>query len=278
MTRIAAVTLFVASMFLATTVAEAAPVDGTGNKLEANGLLQDTGNATIPPIPPKDGRPGFGGRGQGDTPVAPLIHYRTNQIACVTGTRSPGWYDPLLLFAPAPLLASLPGCPGSDASATPPPPSPIDAAYQAWYWQTTLPDPTLATSPPSGAITGLDLYLAIGGPQRLRFDIPALGYDVRLDVTSVYDIDWGEPRPDATPTGRAVTKNHPNQGGLYPTGNLRHQYIERGTATITVTQRWTAAWSAGGQSGTIADRLTTTATRTLPVQEIQAVLTTSPTP
>jgi len=70
-----------------------------------------------------------------------------------------------------------------------------------------------------------------------------------------------------------VTTNHPTRGGPYPTGDLRHQYIHRGTATIEVTQKWTAHWSANGESGTIADRLATTATRTIPVQEIQAVIT-----
>ena len=48
-------------------------------------------------------------------------------------------------------------------------PSPRDAALSVW-WQTTLPDPTMATSPPEGAITGLPLYLQLGGPQTLAFD------------------------------------------------------------------------------------------------------------
>lgn len=83
---------------------------------------------------------------------------------------------------------SLPPCPDpvTGKPAVKPPPSPRDAAFQAWYWETTLPDPTLATSPPNGAITGLDLYLAIGGPQNLTFDIPALGYMVHLEVSSVW--------------------------------------------------------------------------------------------
>lgn len=89
----------------------------------------------------------------------------------------------------------------------------------------------------------------------------------------MYDVDWGDPNPDGSPHGEAVTRNHPNQGGPYPNGDLRHQYIDRGNVTIDVTQRWTAQWTAGGQSGTIADRLTTSASRTIPVQEIQAVIT-----
>ncbi len=173
----------------------------------------------------------------------------------------------------------VPACPaaaggpaGAAPAPAPPPPTPLEAAYQAWYWETKLPPPTLATSPPDGAITGLDLYLAIGGQQRMTLDVPALGYVVHLEVSSVYDVDWGDPRPDGSTLGRAVTKGHPTQGGPYPNGDLRHQYIDRGDVTVEVTQRWTAAWSAGGQSGTIADRLATSATITIPVQEIQAVL------
>ncbi len=169
---------------------------------------------------------------------------------------------------------TLPDCPGPDGKPkVKPPPSARDAAFQAWYWETTLPDPSLATSPPNGAITGLDLYLSVGGPQNLTFDIPALGYMVHLEVSSVYDVWWGDPRPDDSATGRAVTRNHRTQGGPYPTGDLRHQYINRGEVTIEVVQKWTAHWSADGESGTIADRLATSTTRTIPVREIQAIIT-----
>jgi len=92
-------------------------------------------------------------------------------------------------------------------------------------------------------------------------------------VTSVYDVHWGDPRPDGSATGRAVTRNHPTQGGLYPVGDLRHQYIDRGEVTIEVVQKWTARWSAEGESGILADRLATSSTVTIPVQEIQAVIT-----
>jgi len=151
-------------------------------------------------------------------------------------------------------------------------PSPRDAALSVW-WQTTLPDPTMATSPPEGAITGLPLYLQLGGPQTLAFDVASLGHNVHLEVRSTYDIDWGDPSPDRSALGAAVTRSHPSQGGLYPNGDLRHEYIDRGNATITVTQRWTAHWTAGGESGTISDVLYTQATRTIPIQEIQAILT-----
>ncbi len=205
-------------------------------------------------------------REDGDRPSKPALHWSADfSAACVTGL--PGVS---ITFYRNSDPVDIPACAGGAAS--PPRPSPVEAAYQAWYWETKLPSPTLATSPPAGAVTGLDLYLAIGGPQTMRYDVAAFGYDIRLDVTSVYDVDWGDPSPsNETPLGYAVTRGHRTQGGLWPNGDLRHQYIERGTVTVTVTQRWTARWSGGGQSGTIADRLGTSATLSFPVEEIVAV-------
>lgn len=173
-------------------------------------------------------------------------------------------------------VGSLPSCPAGPAGSgapAPPPPTPLEAAYQAWYTEVVLPDPTLATNP-TRAITGLDTFLTVGGPQTVTWSGTALAHQVRLDVSSTYDIDWGDPRPDASqPNGRARITGTTSQGGPWPHGNLRHQYIERGPVTIQVAQRWTAHWSAGGQSGTLADRLLTTSSLVLPVEELQAVVT-----
>jgi hypothetical protein len=251
------------------------PTPGRTDSLSGHRSQQSADNKTVEPAAPA-GDKSFAGRGAGDLPTKPQLHYRPDlpEGGCVTGWQ-PNWYQPLTVFLPVSVLQAIPSCSGAAGR---PAPTPLDAAYQAWYWQTTLPDPTLATSPLDGAITGLDLYLSIGGPQTMTIDVTALGYDVHLDISSVYDVRWGDPRPDGTPTGAAVTRDHPTQGGPYPHGDLRHQYIERGRATIEVTQKWTARWSAGGQSGTIADRLSTSASRTIPVQEIQAVLTNSSSP
>ena len=173
-----------------------------------------------------------------------------------------------------PGIGSLPICastPGQPAQA-PPPPTPLEAAYYAWLYVIDLPSPTASTQPAVG-ITGLDTFLTIQGEQRIVRDVTALGFDVHFDITSVYDVDWDDPRPDGTKTGAAVTRNHRDQGGPYPHGTLRHQYIERGSASITITQRWSASWSAGGEGGTLPDSIETTGGLTLPIQEIQAVVT-----
>ncbi len=221
----------------------------------------------------RKGKPRIVERGRGDRPAEPTVIFTGDRPPCVEGAGTYLFGDPHDVRD----VSAIPDCPGAARGnrgrPAPPPPSARDAAFQAWYWETKLPDPRLATSPPDGAVAGLDLYLSIGGPQELTLDVPALGYVVHLEVSSVYDISWGDPQPDGSALGQAVTVNHPTRGGPYPTGDLRHQYIHRGTATIEVIQKWTARWSANGESGIIADRLATSATRTIPVQEIQAVIT-----
>jgi len=170
---------------------------------------------------------------------------------------------------------TFPPCGGGAAAgpAAPPPPTPLQAANEAWYKEVVLPDPSLRTSPPR-TLTGLDTFLTIGGRQNVSWSGTALGYQVRLEVSSTYDVDWGDPRPDgSTANGRARITGTTSQGGPYPNGDLRHQYIERGSATIRVTQRWTAHWWAGGESGTLADRLLTSSSLSLPIDELQAVIT-----
>lgn len=96
----------------------------------------------------------------------PAIIFVAGTGACMSNGNSSLITEPLLDVA-----FSLPGCPGSTGRAagspSPPPPTPLEAAYHVWYWETELPSPTLSTSPPNGAITGLDLYLSIGGAQTM---------------------------------------------------------------------------------------------------------------
>ena len=173
-----------------------------------------------------------------------------------------------------PGIGGMPLCPAAPGRPAPvaPPPTPAEAAYYAWLYVIDLPSPTASTQPTT-AITGLDTFLTIRGPQSMVLDVPALGQQVHFDISSVYDIHWGDPRPDPSPTGAAVTRNVRDQGGPYPSGTLRHQYIERGTARITITQRWSATWSAGGEGGSLPDSVETTGTLTLPIQELQAIVT-----
>jgi len=154
-------------------VLAAAPVNGQvattdGRTLTAGGTRTSHDARNQSPAPGASSTGSGGSQGGSGGPRA-AMHWFANGFGCVTG--HPSFR---LGSSVVPVCSGAPSAPG---------PSPMEAAYQAWYWQTTLPTPTLATSPPGGAVTGLDLYLSIGGPQTLAFDIKALGYDIHLAVT-----------------------------------------------------------------------------------------------
>lgn len=152
--------------------------------------------------------------------------------------------------------------------------SPIDAVYRVWTQDIGLPDPIVAL-PPGRAIAGLDICMILSGPQTMTFDKTVFGYRVQIEATSTYDVDWGSndsrpgQRSDRYTTGKTTQGAYCDRGGT-----IRHQYTRRGPVTIVVTQRWTAQWRVGADSGVIADELRTTTTLTdFPVVEVQAVIT-----
>lgn len=114
---------------------------------------------------------------------------------------------------------------------------------------------------PGQAMVGRLAYLEIHGPQTLPWTGVALGQAVIINASSVYDVDWGDGHTD----NGLLT-----QGGAYPNGNITHSYNYSGHYLITVTQRWTAAYSAGGVSGTIDNVLHTVGTLALPAFEVQS--------
>jgi hypothetical protein len=106
-------------------------------------------------------------------------------------------------------------------------------------------------------------------PRRHSGPDDALGYTVTIEAGSTYDIDWGD---GTTLTG--VT----SQGGPYPNGDLRHSYqVVQTDNTVSVTQRWTARWTATGNGQTVSgvidadDTLYTSAALPLEIRQIQAV-------
>jgi hypothetical protein len=198
------------------------------------------------------------------TILDPQLRTAPDGSVCVYVGRQPG--DPNSLLAvqmeirSSQLVANHPLCPGS-----PPAPgriSPAAAASEVWHDQVDLQDPTLRMAP-GKAITGLEGCLEIAGPQSVSRDFPnVFGYDIHIDATSTYDVDWG----DGTWTHGLST-----QGGPCPGGTIRHTYTTKGTATIVVYQTWQATWSAGGPPAPIPGQLETTASLTLPIEEVQAV-------
>jgi hypothetical protein len=167
------------------------------------------------------------------------------------------------------LGATDPICPGEPGAEAAPAPSADAVLAMLWEEHVDLPSPTLSGGPARG-ITGLPVFLEIGGARQETYTFEpadALGYRFVIEVDSVYDIDWGDGHVD-----RGVA----SQGGAWPNGDVTHTYQYRDHANvITVTQRWTARWTATGwgaeESGTIDD-LWTSANLALPIWEVQAVV------
>ena len=142
-----------------------------------------------------------------------------------------------------------PMCPNSDP--LPRVPAPSSLAADLWQRDVDLTQPRPVIEP-ADAITGIPVYLQIGGPQTGRWEFDPFGIEIVIEATSEYIVDWG----DGTPTTRTTS-----QGGPHPEGDVTHGYRYKGTYDIVVTQRWTATWRTSGagvsSSGTIADVLQT---------------------
>ncbi len=78
-----------------------------------------------------------------------------------------------------------------------------------------------------------------------------------------YYVDWG----DGTRTGP-----HSAEGEPWPDGKIKHEYIHIGFYDVVVTERWTATWSFGDQSGVLDELRTVGRIDDFPVQQIQAVV------
>lgn len=157
----------------------------------------------------------------------------------------------------SPALSQLPNCPIAPST----PPSPGELARAFWDVR-HLPAPTLEVVP-DYAVSGKRVYLTIKGPPTAAFQVPnPIGDDVGITATSRYTVDWGDGTPPTTTT---------SQGGPWPEGDLTHVYDSAGgSVTITVTQAWSATWSAGPTGGAL-DNLQTVGSLTLRVEQVQAV-------
>jgi hypothetical protein len=145
---------------------------------------------------------------------------------------------------------------------------PALVAMRLWQEPGRLPDPVIDIAP-GRAITGLPAYLDIDGLMVDQVVDPpevALGWTMVTDLTSSYEVDWGDGTVDTGIT---------SQGGPYPDGDVWHDYrfIDKENV-VTVTQRWTAAWTAtrGGVTMQGQFPLYTQASMALPIWEVQAVV------
>lgn len=244
--------LVVAAVGAGVAVAEGGSSPDIGVHPKGPGAISARGQETEPGEAAPPANPGASGGGP--APVFDLTPGRLclAALAAATGTT-------LAQIASDP--ANLAACGFTTAQAAPSAPTgPSAAALAAWEHDVVLPAPTLRVQP-GWAIVGQLAYLELGGTRTVHWSGVALGVPVDIDATGTYDVDWG----DGT-----VATGLPGPGGSWPTGNITHAYQRAGTYTISVVQRWRAAWRAGAAVGTIPVGLFTRATLALPAREVQA--------
>ena len=114
------------------------------------------------------------------------------------------------------------------------------------------------------AITGLLAYLETRGTTTHSSTEPDTPFGP-LTIVAIgrYYVDWG----DGTRTGP-----HSAEGKPWPEGRITHEYIHIGDYDVVVTERWTATWSFGSESGSLDELRTVGRIDDFPVQQIQAVV------
>jgi hypothetical protein len=121
---------------------------------------------------------------------------------------------------------------------------------------------------PGYAVTGLPAYLEVGAPVSYDTSISVMGISVRVWGEADYLVEWE--------SSRTVLYERDN-GGPYPHGNIRHTYATvANPQTIQVTGMWTVNWSARGQTVSGIPLQVGPVTYELPVEQWQAVRTTTP--
>ena len=150
-----------------------------------------------------------------------------------------------------------PRAPGQPALAE----TPSMIARREWE-RVALPTPQPAIAP-GRAITGKLAYLETkGNTAHTHTSNTVLGQLV-IVATGSYVIDWG----DGEKSGP-----HSFEGKPWPDGQITHNYMNVGYYDVVVTERWTATWRLGGESGVLRTLQTTGRIDDFPVEQIQAVI------
>ena len=159
---------------------------------------------------------------------------------------------------PRNILAEYPPCP-----AQPDQPQETPAQIAARYWEEIpLPKPAPHIAP-GWAITGKTAFLETNGQRRHVYTNSTAVGPLEITATGTYYVDWG----DGETTGPYTIEGEP-----WPDGQITHEYIWVGRYNIVVTERWTATWSLGGQSGTLRELRTVGRIDDFPVTQVQAVI------
>lgn len=133
----------------------------------------------------------------------------------------------------------------------------------ARYWERIplpKPQPSIA---PGRAITGKPAYLETNGELAHTYSTDTIFGPLEIVAEGSYTINWG----DGESTGPYSFEGRP-----WPDGRITHEYQWIGSYDIVVTERWTANWRFGGESGVLRTLQTTGRIDDFPVEQIQAVI------
>jgi hypothetical protein len=157
-----------------------------------------------------------------------------------------------------------PPCPEQPRAPGEPAPVVTRAMIAARYWeQVPLPVPKPAIAP-GRAITGKTAYLETKGEITHTYTNNTIFGPLEIASTGRYYVDWGDGKGEAGP--------YSLEGQPWPGGVITHQYVNVGTYTVTVTEKWVGQWRLGGESGTLRTLETVGSIADFPVQQIQAVI------
>lgn len=135
------------------------------------------------------------------------------------------------------------------------------AEAQAFWGTVPLPKPGPHIAP-GWAVTGRKSYLETGSTPTAQFTRDTPRGQLVIDATGPYYVDWG----DGTSGGPY------SEAGLpWPDGTITHVYERIGTYDVAVTQRWSATWHLGGESGRLGGLRTDGRIDDFPAQDLQAV-------
>ena len=156
-----------------------------------------------------------------------------------------------------------PPCPERPRAPGQPAPVETPSMVARRHWERVplpIPQPKIA---PGRAITGKPAYLETKGAVSHTYTNDTVFGPLFIVATGSYVVDWG----DGTTSGP-----HSFEGKEWPDGQITHEYINVGSYDVVVTERWTATWRLGGESGVLRTLQTTGRIDDFPVQQIQAVI------
>jgi hypothetical protein len=156
-----------------------------------------------------------------------------------------------------------PPCPVQPRAPGEPAPLETPAMVAMRYWeQVPLPKP-MPFIAPGRAITGKLAYLETRGEVEHTYTSSTIFGQLTIVASGSYVVDWG----DGSTSGP-----HAFEGRAWPNGGITHDYLNVGTYDIVVTERWTARWALGGETGLLRTLQTTGRIDDFPVEQLQAVI------